>query len=48
MISIAGPVGLDYIQFKNTEIFLFPEKHSFGYDEDYIAKLKYDKYHIPV
>jgi hypothetical protein len=48
MVSIAGPVGLDYIQFKNTEIFLFPEKHQFGVDEDRIKRVKYDKYHIPI
>ena len=48
MVSIAGPVGLDYIQFKNTEIFLLPEKHKFGEDEERIKKKKYDKYHIPI
>lgn len=49
MISILGPVGLDYIQYKNTEIFLLPEKHQFGIDEDRIKRfVKYDKYHIPI
>ena len=33
-ISILGPVGLSYIQYKNTEILLFPEMHSYGTDED--------------
>lgn len=48
MISIVGPVGLDYIQYKNTEIFLLPEKHKFGEDEERIKKKKYDKYHVPI
>ena len=35
-----GPVGLSYIQYKNTEIMLFPEMHSYGTDEKQIKKRK--------
>ena len=48
IISILGPVGLDYIQYKNTEIFLFPEKHSDNADEDKIRNSSVYKNHIHI
>ena len=38
-VRIIGPIGLGYIQFRNTEIFLFPELHEYG-SEDEITEIR--------